>query len=968
MKERRNRSIHALGFVALGLVLLLPGALLAQATGNIYVNAVSQDGGSLPGVTVTLTGIGAPRTQITNEQGTARFLGLDPGQYQVSAQLDSFGSVEYPGVSVAVGRNTSISLEMQPAIEDVITVTSESPLLDERRLSSGTQVSQVELEKIPSARDPWAMLSQTPGVMVDRINVGGSESGQQANFRASAVASTENDFMMDGISITDMSATGGSPGYYDFDQFAEMSFTTGGTDVTKNTSGVQVNLITKRGTNEFRGSARFYNEKAGGYFGGALKQSQPDVTSELNSANGQTSLAGAQIRSVEDIGFEAGGALLKDRIWLWGSWGQNDIKQNAASGDQDDTILENTTLKLNSQVNASNSLVASWNDGNKQKFGRGAGVTRPRPTTWNQRGPTAVYRVEDTHIFNSSTFVTGTWSHTDGGFQLLSIGQSGDGLAAGELNPKNIGGSWQDNFFSGSSSRPADEYKVDGSYFFSTDTVNHELKIGGRYREFEVNSDFRWGPNDTFETDWGTTVYFRGATGTATAEYTSLWAQDTMSIGRATINVGVRYDDQSGKNAPFVRDAHPTRPDLLPRLDFGGSSAGFSWETITPRLGVTYAIGKDRQTLLRASFAQFADQLQSAFITANSPLVYNYAYTYASTGELYNAVGFDPNNFGSTVNINDPNMDAPLTTELLLGAEHAFLPEFVVGVNLTARKAEDILDISSALPGSPVIGRYLVDDGSGPRVVTADDFEITQTISGVDQRTNRAYNVPLWDLRDGVDFTGGYFLTNGDRERDYLGASLNFTKRLANRWMARGYFSYGDSEWDVPVGSYYDAVDRNSYRGGGFNDGDLYLDRSAGSGKGERFLQSSWNYNLTGMYQVSPDRPWGFNISASIDGREGYPVPYYQLVTTGFGARNVDVTNELDDVRLDDVFIANLRVEKEFNLTGPVNMTFGIDMFNVTNENTGLAYNTRLGVANGGDLADNISPRIYRLGVRLSWK
>jgi Ca-activated chloride channel family protein len=66
------------------------------------------------------------------------------------------------------------------AVEDVITVTAESPLLDERRISTGAVVSQAELEKIPTARDPWAVLANGPGALTDRINVGGNEGGQQA--------------------------------------------------------------------------------------------------------------------------------------------------------------------------------------------------------------------------------------------------------------------------------------------------------------------------------------------------------------------------------------------------------------------------------------------------------------------------------------------------------------------------------------------------------------------------------------------------------------------------------------------------------------------------------------------------------------------------------------------------------------------------------------------------------------------
>ena len=288
----------------------------------------------------------------------------------------------------------------------------------------------------------------------------------------------------------------------------------------------------------------------------------------------------------------------------------------------------------------------------------------------------------------------------------------------------------------------------------------------------------------------------------------------------------------------------------------------------------------------------------------------------------------------------------------------------MIGLTFTYRNVEDILDTNRA----DDIGRNMVVDENGvTRPAVGSDYVQVDTLSGQLPRGAGSYNVPVYDLRDGVTATGGTYFTNGAREREYTGATFNFTKRLANRWMARGYLTYGDAEWDVPAQYFVDNEPTN-YRGGGSRDGDLYLTRSSGSGKGERFLQSSWNYNVTGMYQVAPDRPWGFNLSASIDGREGFPVPYYERVATSYGNQNINVAPDFDDIRLDDLFIANLRVEKEFNLTGPVNMTFGIDMFNVTNENTGLSYQTRNDVSSAGNLQDNISPRIYRLGVRLSWK
>ena len=53
----------------------------------------------------------------------------------------------------------------------------------------------------------------------------------------------------------------------------------------------------------------------------------------------------------------------------------------------------------------------------------------------------------------------------------------------------------------------------------------------------------------------------------------------------------------------------------------------------------------------------------------------------------------------------------------------------------------------------------------------------------------------------------------------------------------------------------------------------------------EAFLQSTWQWNLNGMYQVAPDRPWGFNVAANLYGREGYPLPYYRNVAGLDGIR-----------------------------------------------------------------------------------
>jgi hypothetical protein len=95
-------------------------------------------------------------------------------------------------------------------------------------------------------------------VLTDRINVGGNESGQQSLYVGPGSGGDQAVWSLDGMVITDMSATGSSPGYFDFDAFEEMQVTTGGSDASIATGGVVLNMVTKRGTNEWRGSARYF--------------------------------------------------------------------------------------------------------------------------------------------------------------------------------------------------------------------------------------------------------------------------------------------------------------------------------------------------------------------------------------------------------------------------------------------------------------------------------------------------------------------------------------------------------------------------------------------------------------------------------------------------------------------------------------------------------------------------------------
>ena len=249
MHERSlSRRCPRLGIVALAFLVLAglvcAGPALAQEQTGDLAGTVRDNGGQpLPGVTVTVSGLGAPRVQVTDGQGAFRFLNLSPGTYALTAELQGFSKLESSDVLIRLGGTTRLELSLSSAVTDTITVTAESPLLDSRQTSRVTSLAANDLESLPTARDPWSLLALTPGVQVDRVNVGGNESGQQSGFLAPGAAGSENTFTVDGVVLTDMAAVGASATYFDFGAFEEVQLTVSSADVTVATAGVTINPV-----------------------------------------------------------------------------------------------------------------------------------------------------------------------------------------------------------------------------------------------------------------------------------------------------------------------------------------------------------------------------------------------------------------------------------------------------------------------------------------------------------------------------------------------------------------------------------------------------------------------------------------------------------------------------------------------------------------------------------------------------
>jgi hypothetical protein len=960
----RGRYAHlALATVVLMLALAVPAAAQLQ-TGDIYGTTVDEQKQPLPGVTVTLTSsVSAPQVQQTSSNGQFRFLKLYPGKYSLKADLQGFSPVEVQEIDVRVGANSEVQVTLSGAIKDVITVTGESPLLDERKTNLGANVGAADLARVPTARDPWSLLSQAPGVVVDRVNVGGNESGQQSNFLGVGSTTRDNTFSVDGVILTDMNAVGGSSTYFDFGAFEEVQFTVSSSDVTVQTSGVTVNQVTKRGTNEWRGSGRFLRTD------GAW-QAKPDDPN------------GNRIDKVDEYGADIGGPLVKDHLWIWGSYGRGSINNLVPSGgggsQLDATKLEDTNFKMNFQLGATDSGVLHYWTNNKLKNGRGAGPTTAPESTTDQTTPSNIYKVEDTFIPNANLVFTGLWSRDDGKFTLTPKG----GLDANIFVDEN--GVLQGSNADFKQTAVIDQYKADGSYFFTLGSASNELKFGGSFRQQENHSGTIWpggkkvidGATLGFDPGIDQVIFYRNRTVGVQGNYGAGWLQDTLTQDRWTINAGVRYDRQDLKNLAASDPGNPEAQGLLPPLVFKGNDAGgFSWNTFEPRLGVTYAAGKDRTTLLRGTYSRYAEQLgQLPLSTRVNPIGYGYAYFYFADvnhnhildpGELGSlqfgyTYNIDPNNpAGLPPSINAHNLGPTLTDEVTFGVDQGLGPNFAVGANFIYRHIHDV----------PELRALVVDESGLVRQVTRADYIPDGTVTGT-LPNGKTSTVPVYTLRDGLDYTGGTLYMNGSRTEDYKGVNLSFTRRLVNHWSAQGHVNYNSWTWNVPS-QYKNSHDPTNLvsDGLGYPDGnDIYFEQSTGSGsKGDVLLGSKWSFGLYSLYQIAPEHPWGFNIAGSLNGRQGYVSPPYVRDSGGTGTRLVQLAS-IEDFRNDNIVTLDAHVEKSFHI-GDTELLLGIDGFNLANKSYVLQRDRNvLDGTNANQVTERLSPRVVRVGATLRFR
>lgn len=965
-----------------------------QQTGEIFGRVTDNSGAVLPGATVTVAGptLLQPRVVTASDTGSYRVPELPIGLYSVTFELTGFRTMVRQDIRITIGFRAQVNGQLDlSSVQESVTVTGESPLIDTRETGTKSTFDLQALQNLPSARDPWVMLERAPGIMMDRVNVGGNQSGQQSGYISRGSSTGNNKWAIDGVDVTDMSATGASPGYYDFDMLEEMQITTGGADASQQTGGVGINLVTRSGTDTFKGSGRFLVTD---------EQFESDnITDELRS---QGAGSGAPIQNIKDYGFEVGGPIKRGKAWYWGSYGTQNVRVGVvgfykdtatcrptpptdtdglrACLESDLTTLHNYNWKVNWAPVQGNKLTFQNSWAEKLRNARDASDLRPIETTYRQKavasaygasgwltGPNPLWKVSDQHVFSDRWLMDLQWAHNGNNFVLDF---HDDSLADVQPRFETTTGAYSRSFQQSIFVRPTQSVDIVSNYFLPG-------ALGG---DHAIKGGFRWRTaHSTSVNHRGGNAYARFTNGVANSvdlyrdgnEVTHLdtlagFLQDTYTVKRVTLNLGVRLDSQTDSAQAASVPANPIAPQAMPAIDFPGAEAGVRWNDFSPRLGMTYDVTGAGRTVASASYAIYYGQMSpgqlSSELSATGAAFVRYPWQdlngdqFVQANEINFATvlsrtgTFDPNNPGNfrSPGTVDPNIRNDRTREFIVGIDHQLMGNLGIGASYIWRKYDrfnwqDRVGLTSADMRSVTLTPTACP--AGARCETVTYLEPTFQVPSPFVRTN----VP-------------------DRWRDFNGFELTMQKRYSNRWSASASYAFNNA---VDKWGSLDAVEDPTCRAGGGFDNVAFCDsamqyapEAAGSGIGNVFQNAKWLAKASGQYTF----PHEINFSAVYNTRQGFPFPQsIQTPNRANGAGQVDVLlDPLGDVRLDTLQTLDLKVDKVFHF-GQIRLRPAMDIFNIGNINTVLARRRNQTASNANTISGIVAPRVIRFGLNLQW-
>ena len=973
MEEYMKRWI----LLSCALFLFAGGLSAQQTTADIYGTVVLSDGSVLPGVKVILTAdVLGMQTTVTSREGNFRFLRLLPSTYELKLELDGFKTVIQKGVRLYAGKNVTLAIPMETsALNEQVTVLAKPPVIDTRRTTVGMNLTKEALQSLPSARNPWSVLSLVPGIMTNTADVGGNESGQQSNPNAGGSSSADTVWSVDGIDNSSLSTVGTSTGYLDVNNYEEMQVTTGSADITAQTGGVQINFISKRGGNRLSGDFHAYLEDKAL----EMKHAAPEAPPVSNYVT-------PGINHLYQYGVSLGGPIKKDKLWWFGTWSAQDINARSMSGDEAAYMLTNAYGKFNAQFgNTSAEFSLSYD----KKFNNAYlpkssySISQVTQDAWRVQNMPNYYWYGTLQQVLGNLMLNAKIGIINQSFTFDPNGSNLDPLSGHEVG--NDGYRWGKSYIKQNGS--ANDWfgsvkqmdaQLEGNLFVEKLLGgDHELRFGVEYNTAD-NVSNTIAPNQRmlagsyygdFSTLYGIwllpdnkiDINFKRVSG---------YISDTATFKRLTLSLGLRYDLQAARinktdlpGFTWADKKDPTHdgdnffPDLQGPLTVQEYKVP-SFKSFSPRLSLTYDINGDGKNIIKFSAARYSSRVGIGIATPLLPNREIDIYWYGNPGDgipTYDELAYNDYNVYAyayyTSNIDyktgrtnarfADNYNTPLLDELTLSFEKQLVEDLAVSVTGFYKKQHNL---------DREIG--IMEDGT---VETKDNWykKTTQTVNGT--------TVDVWD-RIAVP-VGSYFTNYGSKTYNrYMAIQLALTKKFSNKWMADASFIYQDWK-DIKDPNETFNMTNFDY----FNDAP-YSPRSI-RGAADVYVNSRWQFKLSGLYQL----PWNINLSAVISTQEGYILGDFvqsaKKLKGGSYQYLYEWGKKFGGDRLPAFWTLNLGLEKKFMIgsNGHTSATIFVDAYNLTNNSTVLAKGAQIGTPSFGLVTKELNPGLFQFGVRMNF-
>jgi hypothetical protein len=315
-------------------------------------------GAVLPGVTVEASSpalIEKSRTVVSDEHGEFKVVDLQPGVYTVMFSLGGFTSVRREGLELPADFTMTLNIEMKVgSVEETLTVSGDAPVVDVQSTQKAEILPRDVLDAVPTGRTVQGIAQLVSGVKMDQPDVGGAHAMQQTYISGHGMAASQTTVRLDGMMLNSMCGDGQVQFYTNTAIAEEIVYQTSGANADVSGAGYVVNIIPKRGGNQFSGSVTGM---------GAIGAWQSDNFTQDLKKRGL--LATDKIEHNYDFEGGAGGRIIRDRLWFFGSGRRISVNQPIADtfypdGSQgvDDQYQQSAQMRLTWQMSPRNQFTA----------------------------------------------------------------------------------------------------------------------------------------------------------------------------------------------------------------------------------------------------------------------------------------------------------------------------------------------------------------------------------------------------------------------------------------------------------------------------------------------------------------------------------------------------------------------------------------------------------------------------------